>query len=764
MKTPHTIYLVLLVISLLAACDDTSKQVSVPEIATTQTPTLIMPAPRYVGAPACASCHQQAMTDWQGSHHDLAMQIANDQTVLGDFNKASFAYNGVVTTFYREQDRFRVRTDGADGKLHDFSIKYTFGVAPLQQYLIEFDDGRVQALGIAWDSRPKAEGGQRWFHLYPDQKVDFRNPLHWTARDQNWNYMCAECHSTELHKHFDFATNTYHTTFREINVACEACHGPGSNHVDWANGNAPWAARTGAQKGLALHFDERSDVHWSIDTETGNATRSKPRLSSKEITTCARCHSRRSVLSEQFVHGRPLGDTHRLALLDEDLYFPDGQPADENYVYGSFLQSKMAAKGVTCSDCHQPHSLALKLPGDQVCSQCHLAQRYAGPQHHFHPQESSGARCAECHMPVTNYMVVDGRHDHSFRIPRPDLSVQLGTPNACTGCHQEQTDQWAATQVQQWYGHAGQGFQDYAQTIHAARQGDPAARSDLIKLALDATRPVIARATALSLLAGYDGSFETLSQALSATDPLLRRAAVEALANLPRDARVQHLAPLLNDNVLEVRLETAVALADLDVNQVPQPLKEPLQRAQAEYVATQQLNADRPEAWVNLCNLYLRMRNVTQARLACQSALRLDPDYVPALVNQADLYRATGQDEKGEALLQEALTRLPDAAALHHVLGLLRVRQQRYDESLKALARARELAPDNARFAYVYAVALYSSGQTQQALQTLEATVQQFPFDRDNLTALVSYAGERGDNTTLQKYLPRLQALSANQD
>ncbi len=764
MKNLKFVCLMLMIISVLAGCDEADKPVKLVS-ATPSTPpaSIIMPPPQYVGASACSSCHAQQAADWHGSHHDLAMQTADTHTVLGDFNQATFRYNGIVTTFYREQDRFRVRTDGADGKLHDYTIKYTFGVTPLQQYLIEFEDGRVQALGIAWDSRPKAEGGQRWFHLYPDQQVDFRNPLHWTARDQNWNYMCAECHTTDLHKNYDFTSDSYHTTFREINVACEACHGPGSNHVDWAQGTAAWATRGASQKGLAIQFDERSDVHWRIDSETGNATRSKPRLTNKEITTCARCHSRRSVLSEQFVHGRPLGDTHRLALLDEVLYFPDGQPADENYVYGSFLQSKMAAKGVTCSDCHQPHSLALKLPGDQVCSQCHQAERYAGPQHHFHPQESAGARCAECHMPVKNFMVVDGRHDHSFRIPRPDLSVKLGTPNVCTGCHQNKTDQWAADQMQQWYDHSPQGFQHYAEILQGARQGDPAAHSDLQKLATDPAQPTIARATALTLLPAYDGSLATLSQALSATDPLLRRAAVEALANLPPDVRLKYLPPLLTDNVLEVRLAAVVALANIDPAQVTAPLKDPLQRALTEYVAAQQLNADRPEAWVNLCSLYLQMRDVAQAQQACQSALRLDPDYVPALVNLADLYRVSGQEDKGETLLQEGISRQPEAAALHHAMGLLRVRQQRYEASLVELARASELAPDDSRFAYVYAVALYNSGQTEKAMLTLESILQHSPFERDSLIALVSYAQETGDQARLQQYASRLQALTTGQ-
>src|SRR5882724_2348351 len=187
-------------------------------------PTML--AAKFVGAAQCATCHEPENARWRGSHHQLAMQPASDSTVLGDFNRASFHNADITSTFSRRGSKFMVRTDGPDGALHDYEIKFTFGVYPLQQYLIAMPGGRLQALGIAWNSRPSERGGQRWFSLYPGQKITHRDSRHWTGIDQNWNYMCADCHSTNLRKNYAAPARTFSTSYSEIDVACEACHGP----------------------------------------------------------------------------------------------------------------------------------------------------------------------------------------------------------------------------------------------------------------------------------------------------------------------------------------------------------------------------------------------------------------------------------------------------------------------------------------------------------------------------------------------------------
>ena len=383
-------------------------------------PNRSQPAATFVGAQACAQCHEREFKLWTGSHHQRAMQPANRSTVLGDFDDVAFTHGGVTSRFFRRDGKFMVQTDGPGSALHDYAIKFTFGVAPLQQYLIEMPGGRLQALGIAWDSRPRANGGQRWFSLYPDAKLTPRDPLHWTGIDQNWNFMCADCHSTNVRKNFDLATRTYATSYAEIDVACEACHGPGSKHSAWAARSTDWREQE-ANQGLLIALDERKGINWKSDPATGNAVRSTVRSSEREIQLCARCHSRRGEIYEDYVHGQPAADDYRIALLDGRLYFPDGQIKDEDYEYGSFIQSKMFHAGVTCSDCHEPHSLDLRAQGNGVCLQCHAASKYDSPQHHFHQTGSAGARCVECHMPSRTYMVIDARRDHSLRIPRPDL-------------------------------------------------------------------------------------------------------------------------------------------------------------------------------------------------------------------------------------------------------------------------------------------------------------------------------------------------------
>jgi cytochrome c553 len=301
----------------------------------------------FVGGQVCAGCHAAETERWAGSHHALAMQKATPATVLGDFADAKLGHFGVVTSFSRSGDRFVVRADGPDGALHDYEIAYTFGVYPLQQYLIALPGGRLQALGIAWDSRAKEQGGQRWFHLYPAQRLPAGDRLHWTGRDQTWNYMCTDCHSTDLRKSYDLATNEYATTWTDVDVSCEACHGPGSRHVAWAQSHAGTASNAGApglsetdRQGLTNWLKATDTGHWEMNPDTGIARRTEP-LASAELDTCAACHSRRRVITKDAVPGTPFLDSYAPAYLEPGLYNADGQIDGEVFEYGSFVQSRM---------------------------------------------------------------------------------------------------------------------------------------------------------------------------------------------------------------------------------------------------------------------------------------------------------------------------------------------------------------------------------------------------------------------------------------
>ena len=715
---------------------------------------------KYVGRSVCAECHAKEESAWRGSHHDLAMQVADEKSVLGNFANAKFAYAGTTSTFSRRDSKFFVRTDGPDGKLTDYEIKYAFGVYPLQQYLIEFPGGRMQALSIAWDARPKTEGGQRWFHLYPRQNIKAGDWLHWTAAGQNWNFTCAECHSTNLRKNFDAGTDTYKTTWSELNVSCEACHGPGSNHLNWARKQGEWKLLE-ATKGLALALDERKGVTWMPSARTGTAGRSVPRSSTREIDACARCHGRAARISDDYVHGKPPLDTHRLALLDDNLFWNDGQMRDEVYNWGSFAQSRMHAQGVTCSDCHDPHSLKLRAAGNAVCTQCHQPTKFDQPSHTHHAPGTRGAACTACHMPTTTYMVVDPRHDHSMRIPRPDLTATLGVPNACNACHIKQSAQWAADAILKWNGKPAVGYQEFAQALRAGALGAPGARGKLLDLIDDKTQPAIVRASALSRLRSWmtSSTVAAVTRALNDPDSIVRLAAVEAISVTDPATRQRYLARMLRDPVRAVRIEAARALAGASERGLAPEDRSRFDVAVAEYVEVQRYNADRPEGHAALGSLYVARGSAQEAIAEYRKALEIDPGFVPAYANLADLYRARGDDIEAEQTLRAGIAKTRNAAPLHHALGLALVRQKRYADAIKSLAEAAQLDPSNGRYAYVHAVALNDSGHSQQALKTLQSALKRQPYDRDLLSGLAYYTARSGNRDAALDYVKQLRDL-----
>jgi predicted CXXCH cytochrome family protein len=713
----------------------------------------------FVGSETCIGCHQEAGSLWHSSQHAHAMAHASDDTVLGDFADARFDYYGSTSRFFKKDGKFYVETDGPDGALQTFEVKYTFGLDPLQQYLIEFPDGRVQALTIAWDSRTKEEGGQRWFHLYPDEHIGHDDPLHWTKLNQNWNFMCAECHSTGVAKNYDPKTDRFATTWKEISIGCEACHGQGSAHVAWAKDWSPFAEKDKAL-GLLARFDERSGVTWTRAADTGQPKRSAtPARLRQEVEMCGRCHARRGIISENVVSGRPLSDSHAVSLLGRGLYQADGQMLDEVYNYGSFKQSKMFARGVTCSDCHDPHSAKLKAKGDQVCLQCH-AGSYETVAHTHHEGDAAPS-CVACHMPARKFMVIDERHDHSFRVPRPDLAETLGVDNACTDCHTDKSAQWAAAAIEDWYGPERKGFQTFGPAFHAAWTGAPDAASLLAVVAGDQGTPAFVRASALEELTAYP-SRETASlvrEGLADPDPLVRIAALDHLETAPPAQLWPLVSPLLSDPVRGVRIKAGFLLGGVPPKDLPAADRARLAKAEDEFVAAQTLNADRPEARALLGRYLARTGKMKEAEAEYRAALALSPHFAPAAVNLADLYRQTGRDEDGEAALHEALEFSPQDGGLHHALGLTLVRLKRQAEAIEHLRRAAELEPDRARYAYVYAVGLDSVGERVKAIEVLEDSVARHPGDRESLMALINFARADGDPKTALRHAEQLAKI-----
>ena len=718
----------------------------------------------FTGRESCVKCHEKEDQKWAPSDHALAMQPMNGKTVLADFDGTSFTYHGVTSTFTKKDGKYFVRTDAPDGTLTTFPIEWTFGYRPLQQFLIRFPKGRVQALNVCWDTRPKEKGGQRWFHLYPDENVAHDDVLHWTGPYQNWNFMCADCHSTNVKKGYDAKADTYRTTFSEINVSCEACHGPGSAHVAWGEAEKRQEVRRDdPANGVLAGRKDRDGSDWVFAPGAAIARRTVPRTNRDELTMCARCHARRSVVHEPYAYGIPLLDTHRPALLTDPLYFADGQIRDEVYEYASFLQSRMYAEGVTCTDCHDAHTMKVRVSPDGICSRCHLPETYATPAHHFHKATSTGASCVACHMATRDYMVVDPRRDHSFRSPRPDLTLSIGTPNACTTpCHANRSVAWSADAARKWWPPKSLVKPHYGLAIHAGREVLAGAREGLVGLVADLGRPAIVRATAATMLTGYAGpdADRALAEALKDPDPLVRMGAVAGIRGSDPQLLLVRLFPLLRDPIRTVRIDAARALAAVPETALSPEQKTAIASGLAEWRASLLVDEDRPEAHLSLGALDAETGNAAGAEAAYKRALAIAPGFPPTYVNLADLYRQTGRDGEALSLLRQGIALTPGNADLHHALGLLHVREKRLPDALAEFAKAAELRPDSPRYAYVYGVALESAGMGAQAIAVMKAALARHTGDPELLLGLATFSEKQGDRASALGYARRLLLLS----
>ena len=702
-------------------------------------------APTFVGGAACTECHQAAAQAWRGSDHDLAMAEANQETVKGNFNNVEVSVHGVTSRFFRRDGKYLVWTEGPGGAMAEFEVTHVFGHEPLQQYLIPFPGGRLQALGLAWD----VERG-RWYHLYPDQDIPAEDWLHWTRNGQNWNGMCAECHSTNLQKGYDPENEIYSTSWTDIDVGCEACHGPGSRHVTWAK--VPPMARP-----------ELPDLGLAVPT----ANISPAAL----VELCAPCHSRRAELGDYDHRGLQLLDHMLPSLLSEGLYFADGQDLDEVYTYGSFLQSKMYARGVSCRDCHDSHSLKLRFEGNELCLQCHQREVYDSSDHHFHKKvvegrPSDGALCVKCHMVERPYMVVDWRADHSLRLPRPDLSVEIGTPNACTqgGCHDDRPLQWSVDAYRRWYGQARRPH--YGTAFAAARRGELSAVPELVRLAAHPLQPAIVRATALELLSRYPGiePAAAVRAGVAASDPLIRHTAVTHLTAADPGERAALLAPLLSDPVKAVRLAALSRLAGVPRELLKSYQQEAFDRALAEYQTAMEYSLDFASSGMNLGNLNLSLGRAAEAERSYRLALAIDELFFPARMNLAVLLSGQGRNDEAERELREVLAAYPDNTDAAYSLGLLLVEMGRPDEGLGWLQRAAAALPRDARAHYNLGLLLQQLGRLDEARAELEQALRIEPDSLDLLVALADHLVRRGLLAEARPLAERLVALYPDQE
>ena len=708
---------------------------------------------KFIGTGLCIECHQQEYTDWQLSDHQKAMQPANSTSVLGDFNDVTVEFHGIETRLFEQANNFKITTTGQNGDPQEFQVKYTFGHYPLQQYLVDIGKGHLQALNIAWDSRSAAEGGQRWFHLQANEDIDPQHPFFWTRHFQNSNSRCIECHSTDVRKNFDPKNSSYATSWSETGVGCESCHGPASQHVALA------AARQldGVDKG----FDKQRmpGLSWEFrgDDEIASPSGIK---NDADIDTCGGCHSRRSSTADARP-GAAYHQQYRLALLEQGLYFSDGQINEEVFVMGSFLQSKMQSKGVSCSNCHNPHSGKLIARGNALCAQCHKSTAFDTPVHHRHQLDSTGAKCVNCHMPERLYMSVDLRRDHSFTIPDPLLSTSSNVPNACTSCHRGKTNNWAAETLKDWGVAKRQNI--WAAINRGLEKNDSlkfkayALNSPALKLAS------IRQATLISKLAAFPSrlSVKTVTPQLTNPDPLIRRAAVSALRGMPVQTRWQLLNPLINDPVKVIRLEVASGLADALV-QLSGKDAERLGMLIDEYRESLNYNSDSPAGQLGIGILEALLGYSILAENAYLRALEIEPHFVPALINLSDFYRSSGRDPESRELLLKALQVAPNSATTNHAYGLFLVRSGQQKQALEYFETAIRQEDANPRHTYVYAVALDSLGQTETSIKVIDAAGKIWPNNLELSFLQVSYMDKIGKTDGIHPYLSLLASVAAN--
>jgi len=708
--------------------------------------------PHFVGSETCIDCHKTEYDLWHGSDHYNAMDTASEASVLGDFNDVLFESKGIQSRFFRSGVKFMVHTQGPDGKFADFEIKYTFGVRPLQQYLIPFEGGRLQCLPLAWDTEKN-----EWFDLveevYAGQDIPPDDWLHWTNLGQNWNGMCAECHTTRLVKNYNAETLEFQTNWFEINVACESCHGPSSAHLEWAQ--LPEMAR-------------QTDNYFGLVTQTSG-------INNREyVDLCARCHARRQSMGDHDHFVPELLDLYIPQLITEPYYFIDGQILEEDYVYGSFTQSKMYVNGVQCNDCHGVHDMEFVKEGNDLCYQCHRPEEYNRFSHHFHKQKGEvgvalefedityevgeGALCINCHMAGRYYMGVDLRRDHSFRIPRPDLSLSLGVPNACNDCHQDKTAEWANDYYTQWYGASRK--QHFGQIFALGQEGDPDALHPLIEIvkAPEELYTFIIRATALSFLVNYNDetAYNTIINSLTDPEPLVRYTAVRIFFQRNAGDLIQYLAPLLNDPVRAVRQEAASKLAIIPEDQLKPELKNRLGAVIEEYFDAMIYTADFAASRHNLGNLFHNLGQHEPAIKHYREAIVIDKEFYPSKINLATLYNQSGRNEEAEKLFKDVIQNYPDIHRTYYLLGLLLAEENKFEEATIYLEKASELMSDNARIFYNLGLIYQRLQNYEKAKKALTNTLVLEPDNPDYIYAVAYFFVQSRDYENALIYTDQL--------
>lgn len=681
-------------------------------------------------------CHKTQSDAYLESHHAKALVTPSAEVAKARFDGAHFrSKRGGSTEFALRKGAPVVITPNANGETDTFPITHISGVWPLEQYVVATERGKLQSLGVVWDSRERTQGGSKWFHVYGADGVAPNDPLFFTSPAQNWNHMCADCHSTFVERRYDPGVDSFDTRWAELSVGCEACHGPGAAHVR-AKTAAPASHSTGS---LAVRL--RHSEPWSPSSTGSPIPRAQDGV---EVEVCAPCHSRREPLKEGFLPGDPFLDSFEPELLRPGRYHADGQVEGEVYEWGSFLQSRMYQAGVRCSDCHNPHSGKLQAPGNALCVRCHEPARFDVTAHSHHVG-GKAPLCVDCHMPPATFMQIDERRDHSIRIPRPDHSLEFGTPNACNGCHTKESPTWARDALAKWFPDS-KPRAHFVDGLGRDRKGALDAPKALRAAIENGATPAIARASALERLGAYpsEKTLRTLRAALADPEALIAYGALLGAAQLPPQQRAPLLVPVLEHRVRAVRIAASKALASVSLAEVPNEARAALERGFAEVEQSFEVSASRAETYVERSGFELARGKLQAAEASLQRALEREPCLAEAHLNLAELARLRRDEPAAEREIRVALRCDPRNAAAHHALGLWQVRAHQANAATASLKKAVELAPTEPRFSYVLAVALAGNGDRNEAIQVLEGTLKNRPNDANALQALSKYLHDAG--------------------
>lgn len=727
MKLFLTLLFTLFFLAIHISCSERNKQeyTTVPneDVQNIFVSTKEIPDDHFLGDDTCKKCHEQQYTDWKGSHHDNSMQLANRNTILATFNGEKFTSQGITSRFYTKGADFYVHTEGPDGKYHDYKIIYTFGITPLQQYIVKFPNGHYQCLRTAWDAKKN-----KWFDLYPDFKVVHSEWLHWSRGGLNWNTMCADCHSTNVRKNYTQETHSYDTKFALINVSCEACHGPGKQHINDVNR-------------LGKDYKASGTMQMTLETNP------------KELVDqCARCHMRREQISDKFNFEGTMLDHYFPQLITEGIYYPDGQILDEDYVYGSFVQSKMYHNNVTCSNCHNSHSLQLKFQGNNLCTQCHIPDIYDTPKHHFHPNGTESAKCINCHMTGRLYMGNDFRRDHSFRIPRPDLSLKFNTPNACVECHKDKDNEWAWENFKAQYGVPD--YQHFSELLAPGLSGHVNGKESLLTLAKDTTQPEIARASAIRGMGNYMDANDMANLLIFLDDmsPMVRAASLDLLSDMDNTDYANYLIPLLKDKKRAVRVKAFFAISGLGENQIPASYKEIYEKVKTEFFTSLDATSDFAGGRVKKASYYLKKGALLKGIENYESALEIDNLNNMARTNLANLYYNNGELDKAEAAFRTITEQEPEYGPTYFSLGLLLAEVERIGEAIEQLEKAIDYMPQNIRVFYNLCLLYDKINEPEKAKKTVLKGLEVAP-ENDSLLYLLAYLYSKDGEVEKAKYL-----------